>query len=278
MILFLACAAPVVASDDAPTTPRRVRYGFTLENTRGAMLPRADLWTYAPMQATSSQCRNLIRASHPYRLMEDDDGNTILHFSFENLPPFAVRVVSVDVDLATREEPGARPAPAPEHLEASALMPIDSTRFQHLATAFRPRPDDPVAEQAFAFVRRTVTDTGYDARDRGALHALEERSGDCTEFASLFGALCRAQGIPARLMGGYLCGGNGVLGARSYHNWAEFYRDGAWHVADCQKNVFGGSAAGYVAMQNVTDSAGPMRGYPRFRHEGEGLKVTMNGQ
>ena len=38
---------------------------------------------------------------------------------------------------------------------------------------------------------------------RGALYALKNRQGDCAEFSRLFVALCRASGIPARLIRGY---------------------------------------------------------------------------
>ncbi|GEM_PF-4289966 len=39
--------------------------------------------------------------------------------------------------------------------------------------------------------------------ERGAAFAIEKHVGDCTEFAALFTALCRAKGIPARLEAGF---------------------------------------------------------------------------
>ena len=43
----------------------------------------------------------------------------------------------------------------------------------------------------FQWVSQNVKDDGYSAKDRGALYALTNRKGDCTEFMYLFVALCR---------------------------------------------------------------------------------------
>lgn len=62
---------------------------------------------------------------------------------------------------------------------------------------------------------------GYDVIDRGAAWAWNKRTGDCSEYADLFIALCRARGIPARFCAGYAT----HLGS-SYtmkHGWAEVF-------------------------------------------------------
>lgn len=53
----------------------------------------------------------------------------------------------------------------------------------------------------------------------GARYAFYNRKGDCTEFATLFVAMCRSEGIPARLVHGYLYDSDTSAG----HMWAEFY-------------------------------------------------------
>lgn len=49
--------------------------------------------------------------------------------------------------------------------------------------------------------------------------ALEQQAGDSTLMAFLFTTLCRSQGIPARVVGGYRL----IPGAEAPHTWAEFY-------------------------------------------------------
>jgi len=126
-------------------------------------------------------------------------------------------------------------------------------------------------------VTGNVRYSGYAGRDRGALYALEHRKGDCTEYANLFVALCRANGIAARPIGGYVCPQSGVLKARDYHNWGEFYEDGSWKLADPQNRVLRQNPADYIAMRIMHASEDdPMGPYNRFRFKGEGLKVRMN--
>lgn len=55
---------------------------------------------------------------------------------------------------------------------------------------------------------------------------LREGAGICYDFASLTASLCRASGIPARLIKGYADTVNG------YHAWNEIYCDGAWITVD----------------------------------------------
>jgi hypothetical protein len=57
-------------------------------------------------------------------------------------------------------------------------------------------------------------------RNRGAVKALQSGKGDCTEYADLFVAICRAKNIPARVVTGYTVG---VDPTSSKHNWAEVY-------------------------------------------------------
>jgi len=75
---------------------------------------------------------------------------------------------------------------------------------------------------------------------RGALWALKNGRGDCTEFGTLFVALLRAVGIPARTVSGFVSRGFSIpppppLGAvaNATHLWSEFYVDGyGWIPVD----------------------------------------------
>lgn len=64
--------------------------------------------------------------------------------------------------------------------------------------------------------------------ERGAAYAIEKRVGDCTEYAALFTALCRANKIPARLEAGYAFDGK----AWERHAWSEVWIRGQWIPVD----------------------------------------------
>jgi hypothetical protein len=62
----------------------------------------------------------------------------------------------------------------------------------------------------------------------GAAYAIANKIGDCTEYAALTAALCRANGIPARLQAGFGYGG----GAWERHAWTEVWLQGFWVPVD----------------------------------------------
>lgn len=60
---------------------------------------------------------------------------------------------------------------------------------------------------------------------------LETKGGKCTDINSVFVALCRAEGIPAREMFGVRINAEDIT--KNQHCWAEFYLDGqGWIEAD----------------------------------------------
>jgi hypothetical protein len=58
--------------------------------------------------------------------------------------------------------------------------------------------------------------------ERGALWALENGAGDCSEYSYLFVALCRAAGIPARIQAGFAFHRPSET-LEDGHMWAEYY-------------------------------------------------------
>jgi transglutaminase-like putative cysteine protease len=74
---------------------------------------------------------------------------------------------------------------------------------------------------------------------QGAKHALENRWGNCADYSTLFCALCRAAGIPARTIVGhrvksFYCGAPDS--DQGFHVWAEFYLPGyGWVPVDANE-------------------------------------------
>ena len=93
----------------------------------------------------------------------------------------------------------------------------------------------------------------------------------------LFAALCRANKIPARCVSGYLSKEDGLLKPGAFHNWAEFYHEGAWWISDPQNGDFMKDLSGHIAMriihglENLT-----IPRFDRFLIRGEGMKGRMN--
>lgn len=72
-------------------------------------------------------------------------------------------------------------------------------------------------------------------------NTLSSAKGVCSDYASLVAAMLRVQGIPCKMVYGYI--NNGA----TYHAWNQVYYGGAWHLFDACIKSTGGSASSYVA-------------------------------
>lgn len=260
--------------------PRTISYSFTLKNDTNRVLNNVEFWTYAPVRQTATQrcCRHLT-VSQPYQLDSDRWGNQVMHFTVTELPPYASRVIRIQADMELAERSNLLPDDQPDRfLAGERFVEVDHPDIQ--ATAQRLASATPAAtvRRIHDWVAGNLRYAGYRREERGALYALQKRQGDCTEFMDLFIALARANGIPARAVGGYVYDQNAIASPSDYHNWAEFYLDGVWHIADPQKRRFVDRQSYYIAMRLLSGSAEPMLGKAhRFWHSGgEGLSVRMN--
>ncbi|MCK4823252.1 transglutaminase domain-containing protein, partial [bacterium] len=221
------------------TIPRHIRYSFTLQNRTNRLLEKAEFWTYAPAKQTPTQKCLRVETSHPYKLISDDRGNQILHFAFHNLAPYNTRIITVKADLLLSGTPNlVSEKDLRDYLHAEKYCESDNPEITRLAKKLKGPETVKTAENIFRWIADNIQYTGYLRNARGALYALQNKKGDCTESMYLFTALCRANGIPARGVGGYVCSQNAILRPSEYHNWAVFYHDGIWSIADPQRKTF----------------------------------------
>jgi transglutaminase-like putative cysteine protease len=87
--------------------------------------------------------------------------------------------------------------------------------------------------------------------EASAKQALKARSGDCSEHAALFAALCRASGLPARTAYGL----SGSKKALYFHVWSEFHAGGRWVPLDAALGRFG-LPASYLTLSFNREQAG----------------------
>jgi len=257
--------------------PKQIRYSYTLRNTTGQLLEKAQFWTYAPVPQTSHQKVQKIKANLPYRSLRDDLDNEMLHFEIASIPPYGAVIVSITVDLLVSESPvGMSAGRTDRFTRPEAHIESDDVRIADLARSLSDKRPEAGARKAYDWVAEHLFTETYVAEDRGALYALQNKTGDCTEFSYLLTALYRSQQVPARPIGGYVFSGNGIVKAVDYHNWTEFYTDGAWQIADAQKRAFRDKQADYVAMRRIVSGAENPFNTQRFSFAGAGLEVSMN--
>lgn len=269
--------APSTEAEVVYPHSRLVRYGFTLRNTSGELLRGTEFRVFAPVRETATQRSVSIDASHPFELSEDELGNQILVFRF-TIPPYGAKVVRVSAQLELADAPNPRPAPRDgRFLGEERYVEVEDPRIQGAARELPGEGGTEVAQAAYEWVVARLRDPGYVREDRGALYALEQRQGDCTEHMYLFTALARARGIPARGVGGFVLAESGVLRSGDYHNWAEFHAGDTWRIADPQRRVFDAEPGRYVAMRIIgRGEASPMGNSHRFVAFHDAVEVRMN--
>ena len=268
----------IKANSASYSIPRKIQYSFTVQNTTNHLLKKAELWTYAPVKQTATQRCVSIQASHPYQQITDNLGNQILHFSFKNLPPYSTKIITIKANLNVSDISN----PIDESNKEIYLQPekyLESDNPEIILAAKKLTSSDPLktAQNTFRWVSEHIKYTGYLSKNLGALYALKHKKGDCTEFMYLFAAICRANRIPSRCIGGYVVKNDSILKPNGYHNWAEFYEDGEWKISDPQNKVFMQNLSHYIAFNMINrESKDPMDEFSRFRFMGDGLKVKMN--
>ncbi len=265
-------------SEDKSAVLRIIRYGFTLRNTSAQVLHEAKFWVFAPVKENSTQKVIKINVSHPYELLADNKGNQILYFTFADVSPYMDKIITIEAKLLlSKRIRNSKLRDSKIYLKPEKFIESDNPEITLVSKALKGPNPVKTAENIFKWITENIKDAGYMEQDRGALYALKNKKADCTEYAYLFAALCRANNIPARVIGGYICVNNKVLKPEEYHNWAEFYYIGKWLIADPQKKVFMNKQSDYVTMEIISETNNnPMNQYHRFRSEGEGLKVKMN--
>jgi len=103
--------------------------------------------------------------------------------------------------------------------------------------------------QIESFVDGYITQKDLSVGYASALEVARSRQGDCSEHALLTAAICRAAGIPARVVAGIvyadvILGKQNAFGA---HLWTQVYLDGKWYSLDATRSTSGFSS-GHIAL------------------------------
>lgn len=249
---------------------RRLRFVLTFSNPTSRALQQQRFWCYLPAAETATQRLVDVRVSMPHNLQTDAMRHSVLALTFDEFPALAQKIVSVEVDVDLSAEPRQEPLPDPQvWLGAERYIEVDDPLVRTLAAELDRTSPWQTAQGIYRWVADNIAYAGYISDDLGAARALLDRRGDCTEFADLAVALARANGIPARMMGGFVTNRDAAPRPADYHNWAEFHLDGAWRLVDAQKQHWLTPAADYVAFRIYRDAdLNPIGRAHRYRIDG----------
>jgi transglutaminase-like putative cysteine protease len=139
----------------------------------------------------------------------------------------AAHVVAVSLSSAEK----------PQDLQPDALVPITGLPADLAAKVTEGKTQAldkarAIYDYVFTTMRYDKTGTGWGHGD--VLYACDAKKGNCTDFHSLFIAMARSQGIPARFEIGFpLPPDKHSAEIAGYHCWSDFYIDGkGWIPVD----------------------------------------------
>ena len=165
---------------------------------------------------------------------------------------------------------------ASEFLFASPYVPRDDAFAQFARPSFI--AGKPLPEAAHDLMTRIHDTMAYESDstevNTPALVALKQGKGVCQDFAHIMVACCRAMGLPARYVSGYMLtkpppGQKRLIGSDASHAWASVYcsgaaeADGQWLDFDPTNNRAPGED--YVTLATGRDflDVSPLRGVIR---------------
>jgi tetratricopeptide (TPR) repeat protein len=210
-------------------------YNIELENRDAVPVSSVRVLVMLGRDFGSYQKTVLLSANREFDVvMSDSSGNRFVEYQFDNLDPRQTIGISFEYLIEIRPTifkvtgladatPSLELAP---YLAPEALIESESARVTSVADSITEGLTDALS-RARAVYEYTTTSLRYEIQEQsmGAEYALRNPGhADCTEFASLFVALCRAAGVPARVIFGFAREpGEEQIGAS--HAWAEFYLD-----------------------------------------------------
>ncbi len=254
--LLLACCARADSqtrvSPGAP--PARVRsFNFSYHADIPISNPSAkklEAWIPLPRDDPFQQVRDLKidTPAHFEIVDQSSNGNRVAHLEASAPLPASIPL-TVTFAITRREEAvnmmtAAGDIPEPTDGRFAAYLKPDrlvrlTGRIAQVSANLAETNVSPLQqarvdyEYVTSIMKYDKSGTGWGRGD--ALYACDVRRGNCTDFHSLFIALVRARGIPARFTIGFPLGAAKSGDIPGYHCWAEFYAGGVWVPVDASE-------------------------------------------
>lgn len=252
-------------------------YTFTNAGSAAELGGEFELPIYA--EAPFQTVTQLTVSPAPVASWYDDSGNNRARFRFDAIPAGgSVSIVvaySIRVDLppplngSSGGLPGGVPDPYLAYTVAEEYWEAGDPSIAGLAANLTAGEGSilGMAEAIYGFVVQNISYdyakynavmSGIDVERYGAVKTLELGRGVCEDITDLYIALCRAAGIPAVEVVGFVYNQDGELTAANRHAWAEVYVPGhGWMEVDPTWGLFGALEGRHVGDRLFMNSSEP---------------------
>ena len=237
--LLLWCTA--IGLNAADITDSRFKFSYDVAiNDIPAGAKKVTVFIPVPQSFDHQNIENLaIESPYPYEIISDPEyGDLAAKITAENprVHKFDVHMeFTVDrqtvstLDGRYRNEDPLSDKMRKRYLSPDRLVPLGGPVLDACRGVVNDGDTDlDKCRSIYDYVVSTMTydksGTGWGRGD--VLYACDAHAGNCTDFHSLFIAMARASGIPARFVIGFPVSDTATQGEiNGYHCWAEFYTD-----------------------------------------------------
>ncbi|MCI0381008.1 MAG: transglutaminase family protein [Gemmataceae bacterium] len=140
---------------------------------------------------------------------------------------------TIELEVRARGDAKETPAPPLDFLESSYFINCKDSRVRDSAKKAAGVETDPwkKAQRIEKWVNVNMKVVSHEALAT-ADHVARTLTGDCTEFAMLTAAMCRAEGIPSRTAVGLIYADVRSGPVFAFHMWTEVWVEGEWRALD----------------------------------------------
>ncbi len=222
-------------------------YGFTIKNLEAGK--RVRIWIPAAQSDAFQEVRIIsAKGDLPLKKTRESKYGNETYFAESSSTTQPELHFDVEYEVVRRERVALTPADhvvaasltnkeRQEELQPDALVPITGLPAELAAKVTQGKTQPlgkarAIYDYVFTTMRYEKTGTGWGRGD--VLYACDAKKGNCTDFHSLFIAMARSQGIPARFEIGFSLPPDQDAGEiAGYHCWSDFYVDGrGWIPVD----------------------------------------------
>lgn len=292
-LAFLLTLTARGQADDRDKLAASARYTatWTYDVTARANTERFRFTLTLPRTIPNRQTVHAINFTPQPTRREFDGGNEYAIWDIRNPQPSSQIVVKADVEVFRADLPtltakakangvGPQPKSFDRWLGHEKFIECDAESVQAAAARIVGETDLSLVRGIHEFVLRRLKSGTFNGDDRGAVWALENRTGDCSEFSDLFVAMCRARKIPAFVVEGFVTT-TVKENDTPKHSWVEAYIDGVgWVPFDLFHSTDGSAAFDRLAPTRILTSVRrndpKLDGYHhwQYRYWGEPVEIT----
>ncbi len=215
-------------------------FEFYYETTLPEIQKEAKVWI--PIAQSDKfqdvEIKNMEIQGENNMLLEKEYGNKILYLKLRK--EHSKKPIKITYQVKRKEKGAYKEANVDlsRYLSGNILMPVGNERFKEIvAEAVVGKENDSKLIQARAIYDYIIDNMRYAKNEKygtgDAVYACDSKTGNCTEFHSLFISLARTANIPARFaIGAAIPSDRNEGGIDGYHCWAEFYAEDKWWPVD----------------------------------------------